>query len=186
MRKPLRSLSTALILAAVLVLPSLAQAAPTAAEIDRDVNAALKNLYDTSPAARALRKNAKGILVFPGVVKGGFIVGAQYGTGALREKGKTVGYYNTVGGSFGLQIGAQKFSYAMFFMTDEGLKYLKKSKGWEFGAGPTVTVVDEGVAKSLSTTTAREGIYVFFYGQSGLMAGISLEGAKITRIHPAK
>ncbi len=126
------------------------------------------------------------MLVFPDVLKAGLIVGGQYGKGALRVDGKTSAYYNTVAASYGLQAGAQSFGYAMFFMTDEALEYLNKSSGWEVGVGPSVVVVDEGVARSLTTTTAKEDVYVFFFDQSGLMAGLGIQGSKITKINPDK
>ena len=154
------------------------------ARIDSDVNAALRNLYATTPAARQLAKNAAGILVFPGVVKAGFIGGAQYGTGAMLRHGHITGYYNIVAGSYGLQAGIQSFDYAMFFMHRSALDYLDKSQGFEIGVGPSVVVVDEGMAKSLTTTTAREDIYAFIFGQKGLMAGLGIQGSKITRINP--
>jgi lipid-binding SYLF domain-containing protein len=158
--------------------------AETAAEIDRDVDAGIDKLYAGSPAAKELAKVAKGILVFPNVIKGGLIVGGQYGKGALRVSGKTVGYYNTAAASYGLQAGAQSFGYALFFMTDSALEYLKKSSGWEIGVGPSIVVVDEGVARSLTTSTAKDDIYAFFFSQKGLMAGIGIQGSKITRIQP--
>ena len=127
---------------------------------------------------------AKGILVFPNIIKGGLIVGGQYGKGELIIDGKSAGFYNTVAASYGLQIGAQTFGYVMFLMTDSALNYLEKSSGWEIGVGPTVVVVDSGVAKTLTSSTAKEDIYAFCYSQSGLMAGLGLQGSKITRIHP--
>ena len=151
-------------------------------EIDRGVERALEDLYDSSPGARELGKNAKGILVFPKVVKAGFILGGQYGEGALIKNGTTAGYYRTVAASYGFQIGAQSFGYALFFMTDEDLGWLERSSGWEIGAGPTVVVADTGLARSLSSTTAKKGVYAFFFSQRGLMAGIQLEGTKITKI----
>jgi lipid-binding SYLF domain-containing protein len=160
--------------------------AETATEIDRDVDAAYAKLYAASPTAVELSQVAKGILVFPGVVKGGLIVGGQYGTGALRVGGNTTGYYRTAAASYGLQAGVQSFGYAMFFMTQNALDYLKTSSGWEIGVGPSLVVVDEGMARSLSTTTAKEDIYVFFFGQKGLMAGLGVQGSKITQIHPEK
>jgi len=160
--------------------------AESAAEIDRDVDSSIEKLYSSTPAAVKLSKVAKGVLIFPDVIKAGLIVGGQYGTGALRVNDETTGYYNTVAASYGLQAGAQSFGYAMFFMTDEALEYLKKSSGWEVGVGPSVVVVDEGVARSLTTSSAKEDIYVFFFDQKGLMAGIGLQGSKITQIHPDK
>lgn len=155
-----------------------------AGQIEHDVNEALHKLYASSPAAVELSRVAKGILVFPTVTKGGFMVGGAYGKGALRKAGTTVGYYNTVSASYGLQAGAQRFGYALFFMDDTSLEYLDKSEGWEIGIGPTVVIVDEGLARSLSSTTAREGVYAFFFDQRGLMAGLGIQGSKITRIEP--
>ena len=175
----------AIFVAAGMVIPRPA-IAEKAAEIDRDVDSALLKLYASTPAAKELSKVALGILVFPDVVKAGLIVGGQYGTGALREGGKTVGYYNTVAASWGLQAGAQKFGYAMFFLTQNALDYLKKSAGWEIGVGPSIVVVDAGLARSLTTTTAKSEIYAFFFSQKGLMAGLGLQGSKITKITPDK
>ncbi|MGZ8189194.1 MAG: lipid-binding SYLF domain-containing protein [Methylosarcina sp.] len=157
----------------------------SAAQIDRDVDFALSELYENNPAARKLAKQAKGILVFPRIVKAGFMVGAQYGRGgALRVRGRTVGYYNSVAASYGMQAGVQAYGYALFFMSDVSMDYLNRSEGWEIGVGPSIVVVDAGTAKSLTTTTARDNIYAFIFGQRGLMAGIGLQGSKITRIHP--
>ena len=158
--------------------------AQNAADIDKKVTEATAKLYASSPAAKNLSKVAKGILVFPSVKKGGFIVGGQYGEGALRIGGKTTGYYKTTAASFGLQAGGQKFGYAMFFMTPAALEYLKKSDGWEIGTGPSIVVVDEGAARSLTNATARDDIYVFFFSQKGLMAGLGIQGSKISQIQP--
>ncbi len=179
-------LATGLVMAAALLLagaPSLVLAA-SAAEIDREATAALNKLYREVPGAKELSKRAKAILIFPSVVKGGLIVGGQYGDGALRKGGKTVGYYNTAAVSYGLQAGAQTFGYALFFMGEGALSYLDSSSGWEIGVGPSVVVLDEGMARSLTTSTARDDIYAFIFGQKGLMAGVGLQGSKITRIHP--
>jgi lipid-binding SYLF domain-containing protein len=161
------------------------QMANSAADITRDSNAALQDLYASNPEARHLAKRAKGILVFPGIVKAGFLVGAQYGSGgALFKNGRTAGYYNIIAGSYGLQAGVQSFSYALFFMDNASLNYLNRSEGWEVGVGPSIVVVDKGMAKSLTTTTAKSGVYAFIFGQKGLMAGLGLQGSKISRINP--
>ncbi len=163
---------------------SLPAVAASGEEIDRDVTAALRNLYATSPHAKALGSKARGILVFPNIVKAGFMVGAQYGNGALRVGDKTVGYYNSTAASYGLQAGVQSFGYAMFLMNDAALDYLSKSQGWEIGSGPSVVILDEGMAKSMTSTTLRDDVYAMFFGQKGLMAGLGLQGSKITRINP--
>jgi lipid-binding SYLF domain-containing protein len=157
-------------------------AAASAAEIDRNAQKALQDLYAKSPTAKALGEKAIGILVFPGIVKGGFIVGGQYGEGALIKDGKTVAYYNTIAASYGLQAGLQKFGYALFFMTESALKWLDKSDGWEIGVGPSIVVVDVGAAASMTSTTLQSDIYAFFFDQKGLMAGLGLQGTKITRL----
>lgn len=158
--------------------------ASNAAQIDREVNAALAKLYETTPAARQLASRARGILVFPNVVKAGFIGGAEYGKGAMRKRGRTTGYYNIAAASYGLQAGVQSFGYAMFFMNDAAITALDNSAGFEVGVGPNIVVLDEGMAKKVTTTTARDDVYAFVFGQRGLMAGLGLQGSKITRINP--
>jgi len=171
-------------LSAMSLLPSTGLAA-NATEISQNAKAALGSLYSKSPAARAVGKKAEAVLVFPRIVKGGFMVGVQHGDGALIANGKTVGYYNTVALSYGFQAGLQKFGYAMFFMNAASLNYLHKSGGWEVGSAPSLVVVDTGIAKSLSTTTLKKGIYVFFFSQKGLMGGLGLQGTKITQYTPS-
>jgi len=156
--------------------------AASAAEINRDVKNALEKLYAKSSSAKTLGEKAKGILVFPSIVKGGFIVGGKYGEGALLKGGKTAGYYNTVQVSYGLQAGLQTYGYALFFMSDSAVKWLDKSDGWELGVGPTIVVVDIGASSSTTTTTAQSEIYAFFFDQKGLMGGLGLQGTKITRV----
>jgi lipid-binding SYLF domain-containing protein len=170
--------------AAGTALQSTSAFAASAREIDREVDQSLRTLYATQPKARDLAKRATAILVFPRIVKAGLIIGGQGGNGALRVNGKTVGYYNIAAASFGLQAGAQRFSYALFFMNDAAVSYLSKSDGWSIGSGPSVVVVDKGVAASLTSTTLSQDVYAFPFGQRGLMAGIGLEGSKITQIHP--
>ena len=171
-------------LASLAILRPCPAIAASKDEIDSNVDAALQKLYESTPSAKVLAAEAKAVLVFPSIVKGGFIVGAQFGEGALRKQGKTVAYYNTAAASYGLQAGLQKFGYALFFMTDAALSYLDKSGGWEIGVGPSIVIVDAGVAKALTTTTTRKEIYAFFFDQKGLMAGLGLQGTKITRINP--
>jgi lipid-binding SYLF domain-containing protein len=170
-------------MAAVAFIGPNSAAAGSAAELDREVDSALATLLAKSESAKVLAEKAKAILIFPAITKAGFIVGGQYGQGALRENGKTVGYYSSVAASYGLQAGIQKFGYALFFMTDSARQYLDKSDGWEIGVGPSIVVVDVGAAGSLTTTTAKSEIYAFFFSQKGLMAGLGLQGTKITRIN---
>ncbi len=172
-----------LAMAATILMRPHPVVAASAAELNRDATAALRNLYDSEPGVRELGAKAKGILVFPSIIKAGFIVGGQYGEGALFKGGKSVAYYNTVAASYGLQAGAQSFGYALMFMDVESLKYLDKSDGWEIGTGPSVVIVDQGKAKALTTTTLQKGVYAFFFSQKGLMAGLGLQGSKISRIN---
>ncbi len=158
--------------------------ADSASEIDRKVTEALKTLYDTTPGAEVLGEKAKGMLVFPKVVKFGFLAGTQLGVGALLKEGKSTGYYQSVAVSFGLQAGLQAFDYVLMFMDDESLDYLNRSAGWELGTGPSIVVLNKGIAVSATTTTLRKGIYAFISDQKGVMAGIGLQGTKIIKINP--
>jgi lipid-binding SYLF domain-containing protein len=161
-----------------------ASLAPSTSEIDRNVSAALRQLYSHNEGARALGAKAQAVLVFPDIRKGAFILGAQYGYGALRRGRTTIGYYRTSAASYGLQAGVKKFGYALFFMTPSALAYLEKSAGWAIGVGPSVVVVDQGMARSLTTTSMRSDVYAFVFDQQGLMAGLGIEGSKITKISP--
>jgi lipid-binding SYLF domain-containing protein len=151
-------------------------------ELDRDGAKALKSLYANNRSARLLGEKARAVLVFPNMVKAGFMFGGQVGEGVLTKRGKPVGYYNSVAASYGLQAGVQKFGYALFFMNDEALAYLDKSSGWEVGVGPSIVVVDEGVGKSLTSTTVTQDVYAFIFDQRGLMGGLGVQGSKITKI----
>jgi lipid-binding SYLF domain-containing protein len=163
------------------LIPAPALAA-SGAEIEREARKGLQDLYAKNPKARELGAKAKGILVFPGIVKAGFMFGGQYGEGALFKGGRLAGFYNTVAASYGFQAGIQKYGYALFFMTDAALKYLDKSEGFELGSAPSLVVLDEGKAGSLSTTTLQNDMYAMFFDQKGLMGGIGLQGTKISKI----
>jgi lipid-binding SYLF domain-containing protein len=160
--------------------------AASAAELRRAARSALELLYASDPTARAIGREAVAVLVFPQVTAAGFIVGAERGDGVLFVGGGTAGYYNTTAGSYGFQAGAQQFGYALFFMNRRALDYLRASEGWEVGGTGDLVIVDTGVAKTLSTTTARRGIYAFFFNQKGLMGGVSLQGTKITKYSPSR
>lgn len=178
-----------LILSVILVFLTTGAAnvlASSAEEIDREADAALLSLYEQTPVAKKLADKAEAILVFPSIVKAGLVIGGQFGEGVLRKDGKSIGYYKSGGISYGLQAGAQSFGYTLFLMTKDSVDYLKESAGWEIGVGPSVVLVDEGIAKSLTTTTAKDDIYAFIFGQQGLMAGLGLQGTKITKIEPDK
>ena len=146
------------------------------------MDAALASMYASVPETRQLASRAKAVLVFPNIVKAGFLFGAQYGEGALRQRGKPVGYYNTAAASYGLQAVTQAFGYALFFMSDSARDYLSKSGGFELGVGPSIVVLDAGTAKALTTTTVQNDIYAVFFDQRGLMAGLGLQGSKISRM----
>jgi len=157
--------------------------AADAADIDADVYAALQALYQQVPGTQSMAEQAKGVLVFPNIVKAGFIVGAQYGQGAMVQNGTITGYYSIKAGSYGLQAGVQGFGYAMFLMTDAAVAHLGKMNGWEVGVGPSIVILDEGMAKTLTTRTLKDDVYGVVFGQKGLMAGAGLQGSKITRLH---
>ena len=167
---------------------SLAAAAPqpvnaaSAVEIDAEVDAALVRFYEEVPTAKDLAKKAKGVLIFPKVLKAGFGVGGEYGEGALRVGGRSVDYYNTAAASIGLQIGVQSRAEVLMFMTQEALDRFQSSDGWEVGVDGSVTVVKVGVAGEIDTNTLSEPVIGFVFGEQGMMANLSLEGAKITKL----
>ncbi len=154
----------------------------TKADLDRDSGEALARLEQANPTAADIAKKAKAVLIFPSIVKAGLIFGGAYGEGELKMNDQTDGYYNSVTGSFGWQAGAQSYGYVVFLMTDKAVKYIHETHGWEIGVGPTVVVVNEGVAKNLSTSTLKDDAYAFIFDQKGLMASLSIEGTKISRI----
>jgi lipid-binding SYLF domain-containing protein len=153
------------------------------ADLDHAAAEALQTLYRTNPVAADIAKIAKAELVFPNIVRAGLIFGGAYGEGVLLQDAKVVDYYNSVSGSWGWQVGAQSYGYVVFLMNDRALSYLKQSKGWEFGVGPTVVMANAGVAKNLSSTTLQDDAYAFIFNQQGLMASLSIEGTKISHIN---
>jgi lipid-binding SYLF domain-containing protein len=174
----------ALFLLTVAVFAVPRASAEDAATIEKKSRAALASLLESSPGARAISQDVTAVLVFPEILKGGLIIGGLYGEGALLQDDAVKGYYETAAASIGLQAGIQKFGYAVFFLDEKALDYLDSSDGWEIGTAPSLVVVDEGAAGKLTTTSARESIYVFFFDQTGLMAGIEIEGTKISKITP--
>lgn len=172
---------TATTLAATTLTAGPALAKDRSKLVDR-ARESLKELEASSPAARRAAKSAHAVLVFPSVLKAGFVFGAETGDGVLFERGKAVGFYNLSGGSWGLQIGGQDFAYALFLMTPKALDYLEKSGGWQAGTGPSITVVNKGAAAEVDTTTATHDVLAFPYNGKGLMADLTFQGAKITRL----
>lgn len=166
--------------------PSVAQdkGKTEAAELESASKAALAKLSESAELAKVLAPKAQAILVFPKVTKAGLGIGGQYGEGALLKNGKAVDYYKTTGASFGLQAGGQQYGYAMFFMNAKALDGFVNASGFEVGVGPSVVLVDEGMAKTTTTNTLKDDIYAFVFGQKGLMAGLGVQGNKITKITP--
>jgi lipid-binding SYLF domain-containing protein len=179
------------LLAALTIITTLLEAAvaslvmaASASQIDRSATQALTSLYKNVPGAKALGDKSVGVLVFPSIVKGGFIIAGQYGDGALRKNGKTAAYYRSLAASYGFQAGIQAYGYVLFFLDNASLQYLDNSAGFELGTGPSLVVLDQGFGKNLSTTTLQSGIYAFIFDQKGLMGGVGIQGSKITKINP--
>ncbi|MGJ7516309.1 YSC84-related protein [Pseudomonas baetica] len=184
MNQSMRFFLSLFLAAASLVSASLLNTAgaATAEDLNADSRQALHTLYKTHPFSETISQKAKAVLVFPKIIKAGLVFGGSYGEGVLMKGTKVEDYYNSVSGSWGLQAGAQSYGYVVFLMTDKAVKYIAETKGWEIGVGPTVVMVDEGVAKNLSSSTLKEDAYAFIFDQQGLMAGISIEGTKISLI----
>jgi lipid-binding SYLF domain-containing protein len=179
---------TAVLVAAIVIVrvPALAQdqGKTAAAELSAASQKALTDLEAKVPLAKSLAPKATAILVFPEVKKAGLGIGGQYGEGTLLKGGKASAFYKTTGASLGLQAGAQEYGYALFFMNAKALAQLDAAKGFEVGVGPSYVLVDEGKGKSITTTTTDKDIYAFIFSQKGLMAGIGIEGNKVTKITP--
>jgi lipid-binding SYLF domain-containing protein len=157
--------------------------AKTAAEINADANRTLKRFYKEVNGAKELTSSAKALLVMSGVGKAGFIVGGTYGQGVLRIGGKSKGYYNLVGGSYGFTVGAEQMDIIIAFMTEEALRQFKEIDGWEVGVTGNVALIDVGGGKRLDTTTLKDAVVAFVFGAKGLMLDVSLKGAKFTKIN---
>ena len=177
----MRNIFTALVVA-LLALGGLLNANAAPPELEKDAQAALDALYAGSPGAQALGARAKAILVFPNVKKAAIVVGGQGGHGVMFKDGKPAGEYSLLGAQLGLEVGAQAFSYAVFFMSDRALDKLRAVKGFEIGADPNLVFADAGAGVQMSTASAQADVYTYVYGQKGLMAGISLQGSKISRV----
>jgi lipid-binding SYLF domain-containing protein len=171
-----------LALATTMVGPSHSALAATDTELNTTGKAALDRLYAQSERARSYGRQARAILVFPRIVKAGLVVGGQSGEGVLFIDGEPVGYYRISAASVGLQAGGQTFGYALFLMNDTALSYLRDHDGWAIGTGPSMVVVDAGAAAAVNTMTTQNDVYAFPFDQEGLMAGVDLEGSKITAI----
>ncbi len=183
---PRRTLATALVAMATIAGPMAIPSAQarTAAQIAADGRIALAHLEAREPRSRMFARHARAVLVFPSIFKAGLVFGGESGNGVLFIDGRPVGYYNLSGGTWGLQIGAEKFSYALFFMNDSALTYLKKSDGFAAGTGPSIAIINKGAAVAADTTTLAKDVYAFPFSEKGLMADLTLQGTKITRIHP--
>jgi lipid-binding SYLF domain-containing protein len=166
---------------AFVILANCAEAA-SANEVNTSVNEAINRFYKQVDGAKEFMAQAKAVLVMPNVTKAGFIVGGQYGEGALRVGGKTNAYYNLIAGSYGFTFGAERIDILIAFMTEDALKGFQKVKGWEVGVDANVALIEVGGGKRLDTTTLRDPVVGFVFDAKGLMVDISLKGAKFTRI----
>jgi lipid-binding SYLF domain-containing protein len=181
-----RTIAAAAMAVASLLSPlamSAAHADP-AAQLTADGLRTLHKLEAVEPRSRFFAHHAKAILVFPSVLKAGFVFGGETGNGVLLEDGKPDGFYNLSGGSWGLQAGGEDFSYVVFFMNDGALAYVKKSDGFAAGTGPSIVVINSGAGAEANTTTITHDVYAFPFNEKGLMADLTLQGTKITHIHP--
>jgi lipid-binding SYLF domain-containing protein len=151
--------------------------------IDAKVHGTLSKLYANVRGSRELVDKANGVLVFPSVIKVGFVAGGEYGEGALRVGGKSVGYYSTVSGSFGLQAGAQSKAVIFLFMTHDALNSFRRSKGWSVGGEGSVALLKVGANGAIDTTTATAPVNAIVLTNAGLMGDVSLSGTKVSRLN---
>ena len=157
--------------------------AATAKEIDVGVDVALEKFEKEVGGAKQFLESAKGLLVFPSVIKAGIGFGGEYGEGALRIDGKSVAYYNTIAGSFGFQLGAQAKTVVIVFLEQDALDKFQKSEGWKVGVDGSVAVVTLGAGTTLDTSKLNQPIVGFIFDQKGLMYNLTLEGSKFTKLN---
>ena len=169
-------------LAMVMMVSAAPAWAGTAAEIDTNVKTTLERFYDEVSSGKNMIKDAKGVLVFPNVYKGGIGVGGEYGEGSLQIKGKTVDYYSTAAASVGFQLGVQKKSIVILFMEEDALKKFRQSEGWKAGVDASIALVTVGAGGQMDTAKYKEPILGFIIGQKGLMYNLTLEGAKFSKL----
>jgi len=172
-------ISLALTIGMVSVTPSPAK---TAKEINSEVNAALELFAQQVKGGKEFLNTAKGVLIIPNIVKAGLGVGGEYGEGVLRIGGKTVDYYSIAAGSVGLQIGAQKKNLILVFKQAEAFNNFRKSSGWKAGVDGSAAFIDAGTGKSIDTVNMKDPIVAFMFGQRGLMANATIEGAKFSKL----
>ncbi|MBV8156388.1 MAG: hypothetical protein JO278_01960 [Dyella sp.] len=151
-------------------------------EIDAGADGAINRLFTSVDGSRELASKAQGILVFPRVLAGGLVVGGEYGDGALRSKGSTVGYYRTIAGTFGLTAGGQSRSVIIMFMTPEAYNKFLQSKGWTAGVDASVALAKVGANGKVDTVTGQQPVIGFVQTNAGLMFDVSLDGSKISKL----
>jgi lipid-binding SYLF domain-containing protein len=179
-----KTLVTTLCIMVTLFLVDPVADAKTKGEIDASVTATMSRFKKDIKGGTEYLKAAKGVLVMPTITKAGFVVGGQYGQGALQINGVPVQYYSLAAGSLGYQIGAEQYDMVILFMTEESLNKFQKSEGWEAGVDAEVTLIQVGANLSVETLKSQHPIAGFIFDQKGLMAGVSIKGAKFTPIHP--
>jgi lipid-binding SYLF domain-containing protein len=181
-----RTLAAALVAIVTVSAPMIpmAQARESAAKITMRGHEALRDLETKEPRSRLYAHHARAVLVFPAIFKAGLVFGGESGDGVLFIDGRPAGFYNLSGGTFGFQAGAEKFSYVLFLMNDNALRNLRRSSGFAAGTGPSIAIINTGIAAEANSTTLTKDIYAFPFSEKGLMADLTLQGTKISHIHP--
>lgn len=158
--------------------------ASAASVIDAEVDAAIKKFETEVKGGTNFLPKVKGYLVFPSIIQAGFIIGGKYGKGALRVDGVTKHYYSLTAASVGYQIGAQKQSMLIAFISEDALNNFINSNGWEAGVDGTIAVSDWGKSGDITSISYEKPIIAFIYGEKGLMASVSIAGTKFQKIVP--
>lgn len=164
-----------------LMSPSVTSA-KTAQEIDVSADAALDRFSKQVKGSKEFLENAKGVLVFPGVIQAGAGIGGEYGEGVLRIRGRTVSYYSLASASIGFQLGAQRKDIVLVFLQDKALADFQASEGWKVGVDGSVVLIDVGAEASINTMKINKPVVGFVVGQKGLMYNLTLEGSKISKL----
>jgi len=167
----------------VVLFAPVMTSAKSGAGIDVEVDKTIDVFREDVNGAEVFLNQAAGVLIFPRVIKVGVAIGGETGEGALRVRGQTIDYYRTIGGSFGLQLGAQAKSIVIAFMTKESLEKFQNSEGWKIGLDGSVALIDLGAGKTIDSQNVKDPVVGFIFGSKGLMYNLTLEGTKISKLN---
>ena len=153
-------------------------------EIDAAIESSMTRFKSEIQGGDSFLEGARGVLVIPRMWKAGVVLGFEFGEGALIVDGVKVQYYKALTTSLGIQVGVGSKDLVILFFDDVAMDNFLYSSGWEVGVDGAVALFTIGAAGAADTNTFKDPIVGFVFGQKGLIAGVSMEGTKFTKIWP--